>query len=122
MDPVTADDGGQGGRRDGAGRPDGATTAPVGLRLRLLTARTVRTEAQARLAALEAGEREGRLVDRDRACADARRRGMAFRDGVLALPGRVATKIAAATTAAEVERILRDALVAEVNRHVPPDA
>lgn len=112
---AVASDVGRGGRRAGAGKPAGTVAVPVSVRERLVLAKAEREEHQARLAALEVAERERRLVDAEEAIRSSRRAGMAIRDAVLSIPGKLAAELVGLDEIA-IERRLTAAIREELTR------
>lgn len=107
---------GHGGRRQGGvGHPKDAYV-PVDVRERLVVAKADREEHLARLAAIEVAEKEGSLVSAAEAVKSATRAGMAIRDAVLSVPGRVAATLAGMDDEREIERYLSEQLRAELTR------
>lgn len=74
------------------------------------------TEEKARLAELEVAEKAGRLVDAQAAVKSAQRAGMASRDAILSVPGRIAAQLVGMDDEREIERLLTEALRAELSR------
>jgi phage terminase Nu1 subunit (DNA packaging protein) len=107
---------GHGGRRLGAGKPPVDQIVPVDVRERLVVAKADKEEHLAKLAAIEVAEKEGSLVSAADAVKSATRAGMAIRDAVLSLPGRVAAQLASMDDEREIERYLTDQLRAELTR------
>jgi phage terminase Nu1 subunit (DNA packaging protein) len=107
---------GHGGRRLGAGKPPVDQIVPVDVRERLVVAKADKEEYLAKLAAIEVAEKEGSLVSAADAVKSATRAGMAIRDAVLSLPGRVAAQLASMDDEREIERYLTDQLRAELTR------
>lgn len=107
---------GHGGKRQGGvGHPKDAYV-PVDVRERLVVAKADREEHLARLAAIEVAEKEGSLVSAAEAVKSATRAGMAIRDAVLSVPGRVAATLAGMDDEREIERYLSEQLRAELTR------
>jgi phage terminase Nu1 subunit (DNA packaging protein) len=107
---------GHGGRRLGAGKPPVDQIVPVDVRERLVVAKADKEEYLAKLAAIEVAEKEGSLVSAADAVKSATRAGMAIRDAVLSLPGRVAAQLASMDDEREIERYLTEQLRAELTR------
>ena len=107
---------GHGGRRLGAGKPPVDQIVPVDVRERLVVAKADKEEHLAKLAAIEVAEKEGALVSAADAVKSATRAGMAIRDAVLSLPGRVAAQLASMDDEREIERYLTEQLRAELTR------
>jgi phage terminase Nu1 subunit (DNA packaging protein) len=107
---------GHGGKRQGGvGHPKDAYV-PVDVRERLVVAKADKEEYLAKLAAIEVAEKEGSLVSAADAVKSATRAGMAIRDAVLSLPGRVAAQLASMDDEREIERYLTEQLRAELTR------
>ena len=74
------------------------------------TARTMREAYRAKMAKLDYEEREGKLVDAAKVRDDAFQTGRMVRDGVLAIPDRMADVLAAESDPAKVRQLLLDEL------------
>ena len=74
------------------------------------TARTMREAFRAKMAKLDYEEREGKLVDARKVRDDAFQTGRMVRDGVLAIPDRMADVLAAESDPAKVRQLLIDEL------------
>jgi hypothetical protein len=107
---------GHGGRRLGAGKPPADQIVPVDVRERLVVAKADKEEHLAKLAAIEVAEKERTLVSAADAVKSATRAGMAIRDAVLSLPGRLAAQLASMDDEREIERYLTEQLRAELTR------
>lgn len=103
-------------KRGKVGRPVGTYAVAVDVRERLVIAKADKEEHLAKLAAIEVAEKEGALVSAADAVKSATRAGMAIRDAVLSLPGRVAAQLASMDDEREIERYLTDQLRAELTR------
>jgi phage terminase Nu1 subunit (DNA packaging protein) len=106
----------RGGARPGAGRKPRSDAVALDVRERLVVAKADKEEHLAKLAAIEVAEKEGSLVSAADAVKSATRAGMAIRDAVLSLPGRVAAQLASMDDEREIERYLTDQLRAELTR------
>jgi phage terminase Nu1 subunit (DNA packaging protein) len=109
-------DGGRGGRRAGAGRPKGSTSAAADVRARYAEARAAKEEALAALRGMEARIRSGELVEASTVRPAFQRAGRAFRDSMLSIPGRVAAALAVETDERRIEQLLRREMRAELTR------
>ncbi|WP_281647584.1 hypothetical protein [Parendozoicomonas sp. Alg238-R29] len=73
-------------------------------------ARTMREAFRAKMAKLDYEEREGKLVDAGKVKEEAFQVGRMIRDGVLAIPDRMADVLAAENDPAKVRQVLMDEL------------
>jgi phage terminase Nu1 subunit (DNA packaging protein) len=107
---------GHGGRRQGGvGHPKDAYV-PVDVRERLVVAKADKEEHLARLAALEVAEKERTLISASEVVKASQRAGMAVRDAVLSVPGRIAAQLVGMDDERAIERLIADALRAELTR------
>ena len=85
-----------------------AATAPTDNRKAVdyASARTMREAYKAKMAKLDYEEREGKLVDATQVKEQAFQTGRMVRDGVLAIPDRMADVLAAETDPAKVRQLL----------------
>jgi hypothetical protein len=107
---------GRGGARPGAGRKPRSDAVALDVRERLVVAKADKEEHLAKLAAIEVAEKERTLVSAADAVKSATRAGMAIRDAMLSLPGRLAATLASMEDEREIERYLTDQLRAELTR------
>ena len=73
-------------------------------------ARTMREAYRAKMARLDFEEREGKLIDATKVKEEAFQVGRMVRDGLLAIPDRMADVLAAETDAEKVKRLLQEEL------------
>ena len=96
--------------------PSEEAIVSLNTRERLVRAKAEREEHMAALAKMEVAEREGRLIDAAQAAKSNTRAGMAIRDGVLSVPGRIAAQLVGIEDEREIERIITAALRDELTR------
>ena len=107
---------GRGGARPGAGRKPRSDAVALDVRERLVVAKADKEEHLARLAALEVAEKERTLISASEVVKASQRAGMAVRDAVLSVPGRIAAQLVGMDDERAIERLIADALRTELTR------